>query len=247
MFEGETLQLPLPDGPGKALKLDDRAGAGADADLPRRDRAEEHDAGAPRSPTAGSRRCSRPSTSASSGRCSRRASRAPAAARASTTSTSPRRVNVFVTDDLESARDAMRPVRRALRRRHGLAQAELLQRARAALRLRGRRARGPGPLPRGQEGRGGGGAAGRADRHASRCAGRRRRARAAGGVPRRGRRHADGRADGVDVRGPAARSCGSWPSWPLEDLPRRLRRPGPRVPDARARGARWSRAATRWL
>ena len=44
----------------------------------------------PRSPTAGSRRCSRPSTSASSGRCWRRASRAPATARASTTSTSSR-------------------------------------------------------------------------------------------------------------------------------------------------------------
>ena len=43
-------------------------------------------------------------------------------------------------------RDAAVP--RALRRRDGLARAELLQRARAALRLRGRRARGPGPLPR---------------------------------------------------------------------------------------------------
>ena len=44
VFKGETLELPLPDGPGKALQADDRAGAGADADLPRRDRAEEHDA-----------------------------------------------------------------------------------------------------------------------------------------------------------------------------------------------------------
>ena len=60
-------------------------------------------------------------------------------------------------------RDA--PLPRALRRRHGLAREELLQRARPALRLRGRRARGPGPLPGGQEGRGRGRAAGRADRH----------------------------------------------------------------------------------
>ena len=50
-------------------------------------------------------------------------------------------------------RDA--PLPRALRRRDGLAQAELLQRARAPLRVRGRRPARPGPLPRRQEGRGG--------------------------------------------------------------------------------------------
>ena len=59
---------------------------------------------------------------------------------------------------------SMRPVRGAVRGRHGLAREELLQRARAPLRLRGGRRRGPGPLPRRQEGRGRRGDPGRADR-----------------------------------------------------------------------------------
>ena len=44
VYKGETLELPLPDGPGQGAAADDRAGPGADADLPRGDRAEEHDA-----------------------------------------------------------------------------------------------------------------------------------------------------------------------------------------------------------
>ena len=44
-FHGETLELPLPDGPGKALKLTIAPGAGAHPDLPRGDRPEEHGAG----------------------------------------------------------------------------------------------------------------------------------------------------------------------------------------------------------
>src|SRR6476661_4018427 len=78
----------------------------------------------------------------------------------------------------------------ALRRRHGLARQELLQRARAALRLRGRGARGAGPLPRGQARRGDGGAARRADRPG--LAGRPEgpRARAPARVRGRGRRDA---------------------------------------------------------
>ena len=43
-FDGETLELPLPDGPGKALKLTIAPGAGADPDLHRGDRPEEHGA-----------------------------------------------------------------------------------------------------------------------------------------------------------------------------------------------------------
>ena len=41
-YDGEMYTLPLPDGPGKALKLVDRHRAGADPDLHRGDRAEEH-------------------------------------------------------------------------------------------------------------------------------------------------------------------------------------------------------------
>ena len=44
-YHGETLELPLPDGPGQAAQADDLAGAGADPDLPGGDRAQEHRAG----------------------------------------------------------------------------------------------------------------------------------------------------------------------------------------------------------
>ena len=163
VFEGETLQLPLPDGPGKALKL---------TIAPVQERMPIYLAAiGPKNTTLGAEIADgwiptlfspehvgefRPLLEegfarAGGGKGFDDFDIAPT-------------VNVFVTDDVESARDAMRPVRGAVRRRHGLAEAELLQPARAALRLRGRRARGPGPLPRGQEGRGRGRAAGRAAR-----------------------------------------------------------------------------------
>ena len=107
VYEGETLQLPLPDGPGKALKLTiRRCRSGSRSTSPRSARRTRR--WRPRSPTAGCRRCSPPSTSASSGRCWRRASRAPAAARASTDFDIVPTVTAMVSDDLESARDAMR-------------------------------------------------------------------------------------------------------------------------------------------
>ena len=106
-FHGETLELPLPDGPGQGAEADDRAGPGAHPDLPGGDRAQQHARWPARSPTAGSRRCSRPSTSPSSGRCSRRAPRAPGAT-LDGFDIAPT-VQVFVTDDLAAARDAMRP------------------------------------------------------------------------------------------------------------------------------------------
>ena len=71
----------------QGAQADDRAGAGADPDLHRRDRPEEHAARRARSPTAGCRSSSRPSTSTTRARCSRRAPRARAAR--STASTSP--------------------------------------------------------------------------------------------------------------------------------------------------------------
>ena len=52
-FDGEHYTLPLPDGPGKALKLMIGAGAGADPDLHRRDRARRTRSSPARSPTAG--------------------------------------------------------------------------------------------------------------------------------------------------------------------------------------------------
>ena len=53
-----------------------------------------------------------------------------------------------------------------------------------------------------------------------------------------GRRHADRLPDGVDVRGPPRAAAPRGRARRLEGLPRRLRRPRPRVPDARAGHAR---------
>ena len=240
-YDGETLELPLPDGPGKALKLtigpvQERIPIYLAAIGPKNTAlaAEIADGWMPTlfSPEhVGEFRplLEEGFARAGDGKGFDDFDIAPDASTCS------------IADDLESARDAMRPLRRALRRRHGLAQEELLQPARAALRLRGRGARGPGPLPRGQEGRGRGGAARRADRRG-------------GAVRARPTSCASGSAStatpgvGTLIVSPMA--------WTLEDrlaqlrhvaelgllegLPRRLRRPRPRLPDARARDARWS-------
>ena len=195
---------------GQGAEADDRARAGADPDLPGGDRAEEHARWPARSPTAGSPRSSSPEHLPEL-----RESLEEGAARAGRSlddfDIAPT-VNVMVTDDQSrrARRDAA--VRRAVRRRHGLARAELLQRADAPLRVRGRGREGPGPLPGGQEGRGRGGAArrvprpGRADRPA------RRGARAAARLPRRGRRHARPHAAGVRQGAAGSSSCGASPS-----------------------------------
>ena len=106
-FHGETLELPLPDGPGKALKL---------TIAPVQERIPIYLAAIGPNNTAPGRRdrrrldpdaASRPSTSPSSGRCSRRARRA--SGRSLDGFDIAPTVHVFVTDDLAGARDAMRP------------------------------------------------------------------------------------------------------------------------------------------
>ncbi len=67
-------------------------------------------------------------------------------------------VNLCIEDDLEARAREGAADPRAVRRRDGLARQELLQPARAAVRLRGERQGGAGPVPRRQEGRGGRGA-----------------------------------------------------------------------------------------
>ena len=74
-------------------------------------------------------------------------------------------VNVCIDDDVDRARDEMRHFIALYVGGMGSREQELLQRARAALRLRGRGRGDPGPLPRRQEGRGGRRDARRADRH----------------------------------------------------------------------------------
>ena len=107
-FNGETLELPLPDGPGQGAEADDHARPGADPDLPGGDRPEEHRAGRRDrrrlDPHLLLARARRPS----SARCSRRAPPAPGARW--TASTSPPRCQAYVSDDRELARNLMRPV-----------------------------------------------------------------------------------------------------------------------------------------
>ena len=202
VFDGETLQLPLPDGPGKALKL---------TIAPVQERMPIYLAAiGPKNTTLGAEIADgwiptlfspehvgefRPLLEegfarAGGGKGFDDFDIAPT-------------VNVFVTDDVESARDAMRPFVALYVGGMGSRKQNFYNAARAALRVRGRRARGPGPVSGRQEGGGDGGAPGRAARPRLAVRAARRRPRSAGGLPRRGRRDADGRADVVVVRGPA--------------------------------------------
>ena len=212
-FHGETIDLPLPDGPGKALKLtiapvQERipiylaaigpkntalAGEIADGWIPTL-LSPEHLPELRESLEEGARE-----GGPLAGRLRHRADGERVRHRR------PRR---------RARLDA--PVHRAVRRRHGLARQELLQPARAALRLRGRGPRDPGPLPRGQARRGDGGAARRADRPRVALRARGPRARPAARLPRRGRRDAGHHADWRGPRRAASSSCGWSPSWPAD-------------------------------
>ena len=141
-------------------------------------------------------------------------------------------------------RDA--PLPRALRRRDGVARAELLQPSScAATGSRTPRSAGAGPLPRGPQGGGGRGAARRADRRRLAVRAARRRARPARVFRDAGVGHADRVADGLDASRSGASSCGSSPSWP-GDAPGRPRAARPAAPgDERRRSPRWSARATR--
>ena len=99
---------PLPDGPGKALKLMIAPGAGADPDLPGGDRTQEHRSWPARSPTAGSRPSSRPSTSPSVRALLEEGAREPG--RSLDGFDIAPTVNAYVSDDSELARNLMRPV-----------------------------------------------------------------------------------------------------------------------------------------
>ena len=218
-FDGETLTLPLPDGPGKALKLTIApvqeqipiylaaigpnntrlAGEIADGWIPTLFSPEHVAEFAPAA--RGGRGAQRPLAGGLRHRAARSTSSSP--------TTSP------------PARDLDAPVRRAVRRRHGLARAELLQRARAALRLRGRGARRAGPLPRRQARRGGGAPVRRAHRHRLAVRPARARPRAPRGLPRGRRRHARRQPAGVHARrAPRAAAPASRSSRPDAEPPR---------------------------
>ena len=206
-FKGETLELPLPDGPGKALKLtispvQERipiylaaigpkntalAGEIADGWIPTLF-SPEHVAELRPLLEEGAAR---------SGKSLDDFDIAPT-------------VNVCITDDLEAARDSMRPFIAlyvgGMGSRKQNFYNQLVQRYgyEAA-------AKDPGPVPRRQARGGDGGDPGRADRHGLAVRAEGRRARAPRGVPRRGRRHARRHADGVRATSGSS-SCGCSPS-----------------------------------
>ena len=202
VFDGETLQLPLPDGPGKALKL---------TIAPVQERMPIYLAAiGPKNTTLGAEIADgwiptlfspehvgefRPLLEegfarAGGGKGFDDFDIAPT-------------VNVFVTDDVESARDAMRPYvalyvggmgsrkqnfYNQLVQRYGFEDAA---REVQDLYLDGKKEEAMAALP------------GELLDDVSLCGPPDVRPRAAGGLPRRGRRDADGLADGVVVRGPA--------------------------------------------
>ena len=86
---GETIELPLPDGPGQGAEADDRARSRSGSRSTWRRSARRTRRWPARSPTAGCRRSSRPSTSPSSARCSRRARIGPGARSTASTSRRP--------------------------------------------------------------------------------------------------------------------------------------------------------------
>ena len=173
--------------PRQGAEAHDRARPGPDPDLPRGDRPAQHRAGRARSPTAGCRSSSRPST------CPElRGLLEEGAARAGRTPRGLRHRRLGERDGHRRRRraHATRCGRSSRCTSAGWARAieELLQPARRPLRLRGRGARDPGPLPGGQPRRRDGRDPRRAHRprHA-RGAGRRRPGPAAR-LPRRRRR-----------------------------------------------------------
>ncbi len=221
---------------GQGAQADDRSGAGADPDLHRRDRPEEHPArGRDRRRLAAGVLLPR-----ARGRLARaaRGGRRPLGALARRLRHRAHRAGV----DRRRRRPRPRrdaPLHRPLRGRHGLAREELLQPARAALRLRGGRGGDPGALPRRQEGRGGGGDPARADRPGDDVRPGGAGEGAARGLPRGRRGDPDRVGDGVRHRGAQAHDPRRWRRC-SEHPPaaaRRLRGPGSRLPGHRP-GAR---------
>ena len=163
VFAGETIQLPLPDGPGRALKL--TIGAVQDEipiHRPRSGRATRR--WRARSPTAGCRPSSRPRMSASSASCCGPVPTAPG--RTLDGFDIAPTVQVYISDDRAAApgSDAADPG--PVHRRHGIAQGRTSTRAWSSATGSRIAARdGPGPVPRRQTGRGRRGTARRADRH----------------------------------------------------------------------------------
>ena len=208
-YHGETLELPLPDGPGKALKLmispvQERipiylaaigpkntalAGEIADGWIPTFF-SPEH---------VGEVRALLEEGAARAGRSLDGFDIAPT-------------VNTYVSEDRDAARNLMRPVLALYIGGMGSRKQNFYNQLVQRYGFEDAAPRGPGPLPRRQEGRGRRGAPRRADRpgHAVRPPGR--RPRPAGRVPRGRRRHADGQPRWPGRRKSGPSSSARWPS-----------------------------------
>ena len=102
-----AVHAPAARRPGQGAQADDRAGAGADPDLHRGDRAEEHRSSPARSPTAGCRSSSRPSTWASRAELLEEGAARSGRTLDGSFDIAPS-VNVCIDDDVDRARDQMR-------------------------------------------------------------------------------------------------------------------------------------------
>ena len=110
-FDGEMYTLPLPDGPGKALKLTIAPGAGADPDLHRGDRPEEHPAHRrDRRRLAAHLLLPRARRASSAALLEEGAARAGNGKAIDESFDIAPNVNVSIDDDVDRARDSMRPV-----------------------------------------------------------------------------------------------------------------------------------------
>ena len=153
-FHGETLELPLPDGPGKALKLTIAPVQDRDPDLPRGDRAEEHPArGRDRRRLDPDLLLARERRRAAA-RCSRRARRGRAAR--STASTSRRRsTSRSTTTSQRRPRPSCARSSRCTSAAWARASRTSTTRSPSRYGFEDGGAEGPGPLPRRQARRGG--------------------------------------------------------------------------------------------
>ena len=197
-FHGETIELPLPDGPGKPLKL---------MITPKQERIPIYLAaiGPKNTALAGEIADGWIPTFFSPEYVSEfRELLQEGAARAGRTlegfDIAPT-VNAYISDDRELARNLMRPILALYIGGMGSRKQNFYNNLVQRYGFEDGRRGDPEPLPGGQEGRGRRGDPGRADRHGVAVRPARRGARSAGGVPRRRRGHADGDADGVHRRG----------------------------------------------
>ena len=205
VYHGSTLELPLPDGPGKALKLtigpvQDAIPIYLAAIGPKNTAlaAEIADGWLPVLVAPEHMAEFRPSLEAGFSAAGRSADGFDIAPT----------VSFLISDDLDAARDAMRGYVALYIGGMGSRDKNFYNRLVSSYGFADAARRGPGPVPGGPQGRGDGGAAGRADRRRRAVRSRRPRARAAGRLPRGGRRHADPLPGRLDARGPRGATAG---------------------------------------